>query len=183
MRFKNFTIGKSKDKTETKEAENTTAGKIAEMEEKINGRTKNLEETAQQLQGLSGETTAEEDVDAKPHGPLSELTIEPEDKLAESDDFIAEVDTSDEDGEEIKVVEVNADSVPPLEAEGEEKTETKKEAKPEDTADSLNNLFSDDEEEENPLANLINSLPDVTVEELMVDLNEIKGIINEWQQR
>jgi hypothetical protein len=55
--------------------------------------------------------------------------------------------------------------------------------KPEDAADSLNKLFSNDEEEENPLANLIRSMPDVTTEELLEDLNEIKGIIREWQQK
>jgi hypothetical protein len=53
----------------------------------------------------------------------------------------------------------------------------------EDAGDSLNKLFSNDEEEENPLANLIRSMPDVTTEELLDDLNEIKEIIREWQQK
>ena len=61
-----------------------------------------------------------------------------------------------------------------------EKKEEKKEAKPDD-ADSLNNLFSSEEEEENPLAGLINSLPDVTARELMDDLAEIQRIIKEWK--
>jgi len=50
-------------------------------------------------------------------------------------------------------------------------------------SDSLKDLFGNAEEEANPLANLINSLPEVTAEELMEDLNEIKGIIKEWQQK
>jgi len=81
----------------------------------------------------------------------------------------------EEEGEEIKVVEVSTGSAAPPEGE--------KEAKVADIdSDSINNLFSDDEEEENPLANLIKSLPDVTAEELIDDLNEIKGIIKEWQR-
>ena len=55
--------------------------------------------------------------------------------------------------------------------------EGKKQEEPE--VDSLNNLFSQDEEEENLLANLINSLPEVTAQELLDDLQEINEIIRE----
>jgi len=181
MRIMNFKIGKSKKKTEkdAAEAEGTTVEQIVETEEKINGRTKDPEETAQQSQELSDEgDTPEKDGDASagPHKPLDELTIEPVDKLAEVDDIEVETVASEEDGEEIKVVEVSAGSAaPPPEGE--------KEVKVDDVGgDSINSLFSDDEDEENPLANLIKSLPDVTAEELIDDLNEIKGIIKEWQQ-
>jgi len=179
MRLKNFKIGKSKKKHEedVAEVEGTTAEQIVEMEEKINGGTKNLEETAQELQELSDEVDATEenkDTPAGPHKPLDELTIEPEDKLAEVDDVEAGV--QEEEGEEIKVVEVTAGSAaPPPESEKETKVE-------ESGGDSISNLFSDEEEEENPLANLIKSLPDVTAGELIDDLNEIKGIIKEWQR-
>ena len=178
MRLKGFRIGKSKEKPEKDgaETEGTTAEQIVEMEEKINGRTKNLEETAQELQGPSGESATPEEGEntpAGPHGPLDELSIEPEDKLAEVDDVEAGV--PEEEGEEIKVVEVSTGSVAPPEGE--------KEAKVADIdGDSINNLFSDEDEEENPLANLIISLPDVTAGELIDDLNEIKGIIKEWQR-
>lgn len=180
MRLKNFKIGKSKKKQEEDavEAEGTAEEQIGEMEEKINGRTKNLEETAQELQELSDEadTTEEnEDTPAGPHPPLDELTIEPEDKLAEVDDDEAGANVTEEEGEEIKVVEVTAGSDQPPEGEKEAKAE-------EGGGDSIKNLFSDDEEEENPLANLIKSLPDVTAGELIDDLNEIKGIIKEWQR-
>lgn len=179
MRFKNFKIGKSKEKPEKDGGgvEDTTVQQIAEMEEKINGRTKNLKKTAQQLQGLSGgagSTKADEDIPAKPHGPLVELTIEPEDKLADVDDIEAGEDVLEGSGEGIKIVEVSVKSTPP--------PAEKKEVKLDDTSDSINKLFSDDSEEENLLANLIKSLPDVTVEELIDDLNEIKGIIKEWQK-
>ncbi len=51
-----------------------------------------------------------------------------------------------------------------------------------DDSDDLSNLFSQEEEEEHPLANLINFLPDVSVQELVDDIEEIKSIIKEWQQ-
>jgi len=181
MRIMNFKIGKSKKKTEkdAAEAEGTTTEQIVETEEKINGRTKDPEETAQELQGLSNEgDTPEKDGDASavPHGPLDELTIEPEDKLAEVDDIETDAEALEEGGEGIKVVEVSAGSDPPP-------PEGEKEVKVDDgDGDSINNLFSDDDEEENPLANLVKSMPDVTAEELIDDLNEIKGIIKEWQR-
>ena len=180
MRFKGFKIGRSKDKDEkdAAKAEDNTAEQIVEMEEKISGRTKNLEETAQQLQELSDEAdNSEEDkeVSAGPHRPLNELSIEPEDKLAEIDDVGAGTDVPEEEGEEIKVVEVSTESAPPPEGEKEVSLDN-------GDGDSINNLFSDDEEEENPLANLVKSLPDVTAQELVDDLDEIKGIIKEWQR-
>ena len=180
MKIKGFKIGKSKEKLkdEATLAEGTTTEQIAKMEEKINGRTKNLEETAQELQELSDESsTPEEDIviPTGPHPPLDELTVEPDEQAADADDIDIEADTLLEGGEEIKVVEVGAAAAAPPEGE--------KEAKVEDLGgDSINNLFNDDEEEENPLANLIRALPDVPAGELVDDLNEIKGIIKEWQQ-
>ncbi|HUT67405.1 MAG TPA: hypothetical protein VMW86_02500 [Dehalococcoidales bacterium] len=178
MRLKGFNIGKSKEKPkDAAETEGTTIEQIVEMEEKINGRTKNLEETAQQLLELSDEgVTPVEDahVLARPHGPVAELSIEPEDTMSDIDDLDAGADVFEAGGEGIKVVEVSAGTPPPPKEE--------KEVKLEDFSDSINNLFSDEEEEENPLANLIKSMPDVTTGELMDDLNEIKGIIKEWQK-
>jgi len=204
MRIKGFKIGKSKDKPEEDAAaEDTITEQIVEMEDKINDRTKNLEETAQQLQELSDEAdnadgdkevlvgphppldeltvdpediqADDEEVEAGPHPPLDELSIEPEDKLAEIDDIESDIDQPGEGAEEIKVVEVISGSEPAVEG--------KEEPKVEDIGDdSINNLFSDEEEEENPLANLIKALPDVTAQELVDDLEEIKGIIKEWQK-
>ncbi len=179
MRIKGFKIGKSKDKPEKDAAaEDTTTEQIVEMEDKINGRTKNLEDTAQQLQELSDEADnaeGDKETEAGPHPPLDELSIEPEDKLAEIDDIKADTDLTEEGVEEIKVVEVSEGTTPAAEG--------KEEPKVEDIdGDSINNLFSDEEEEENPLANLIKSLPDVTAQELVDDLKEIRGIIKEWQK-
>jgi hypothetical protein len=60
--------------------------------------------------------------------------------------------------------------------------EKKPAADPVDLGNSLSGLFNDDEEEENPPANLIKSLPDDTTREIVEDLNEIKRIIHEWQR-
>lgn len=181
MRFKGIKIGKSKEepKEETIETNETTVTQIAEMEDQMNNKTKDLEETSQQLQELSETVNGSEETEAateddtpKPHGPLSELEVEPGDDLAYDD---INVDTQPEDaGEDVQLVEVGAESDAP--------TETPQEPKLEDADDSLKNLFSDDEEEVNPLANLINSLPDVTAQELVDDLNEIQEIIKEWQK-
>lgn len=201
MKIKGFKIGKSKNKTEeeTVTTEETTAEQITEMEDKLNGKTKNLEETAQELKELSevvpedeeapvgphgpldelkvepeDDNADEEDILAGPHEPLNELSIEPEDKLAELDDNGPEADLP-EDTDEIKVVEVKAGDEPAPEAESEPKTDDL-------GNDSINNLFADEEEEENPLANLIKAMPDVTAQELVDDLDEIQGIIKEWQK-
>ncbi len=180
MRIKGFKIGKSKEKSKDNDTpvKGTTTEQIAEMGEKINGRTKNLEETAQELQELTdGSSTPEgdEDIPVGPHPPLDELTIEPDEQLIDADDIDLEAEALVDGKEAIKVVEVGVGNATPPEG--------KTEVKVEDVgADSINNLFSDDEEEENPLANLIKALPDVPASELMDDLNEIKGIIKEWQR-
>jgi hypothetical protein len=177
--FKNRTTGKSKEKEGKNGAgsEASTVEQIAEMGEKINGRTKNLETKAKQLKGLSGKKNdpdASKDAPVKPHGPLGELSVDPE---TLSDTFVDEPEAAiqpEEKGEAVKLVQVASDKVA--------KKEEPKEVKKQDASESLSNLFSQDDDEVNPLANLINSLPDVTAQELMDDLNEIKGIIKEWQQ-
>ncbi len=256
MRFKNFNISKSNNKPKEDKAESgdTTATQVGDIEEKINKKTKNLKKAAQQLKGLSdmSKDFEEDDMPPRPHGPLGELTVEPEDRLL---DLEAEADISsllEENDEEVTVIEVNTGVAIPVEAEelGDEATvtaeademsnkanatadidkasteaifeaeadeasgevatkaeaedssaeasapveaekpsaeastqaEAKKETKPADDNDSFNNLFSNEEEEVNPLANLINSLPDVTAQELFDDLKEIKEIILERQK-
>jgi hypothetical protein len=213
--FKNLTMSKSEEKPEKVDDEfkAIAANRIADMEKRIQGKTKDLEDKVQQIQDLSPESENQKsngDIPNKPHGPLKELKLEENDNLNNvlSLADTAEDDEAETDGEEIKLVEVHAAVVQPQEKEEEASTvqpqgkeeeaataevsaapekpdETEKEIKPDADLgdDSLNNLFSDQEEEENPLANLINSLPDVTAGELMDDLKEIKGIIKEWQKK
>ena len=201
MRFKSlksFTLGKSKEKPAKDDAglKEIAADRIAKMENRIYGRTKDLEEKAKQLQGLSGKSDKNSDTPLGPHGPIGELTLETDEKPKDTAILAtaAESDETEEGEEKVKLVEVNAITatppgkevkVKPVEASAVpiKPPEKEKETKLDNNNDSLGNLFSQDDEEVNPLANLINSLPDVTAQELIDDLKEIKRIIKEWQPK
>ena len=191
MRFKPLKLGKSKEEPEEEiiEVDKATANQLTEMNENISNRTKNLEETTQQLQDLS-ETlsdSVDEDDTPKPHGPLVELTVEPEDKMMDIDlDITSDEELFEAATEEIKVVEVNAETSVPADLKETGDSQPEGESAP-DTAgsddDSFSNLFGSEEEEFNPLASLINSLPDVSTQELVDDLQEIKDIIMDNKKR
>jgi hypothetical protein len=191
--FENFSLGKlgNKNKKDGSAEKETRSAKIANLEAKVKGKTKDLKKAAEQLDELKDEDVIEIpiiDVPVRPHGPAAELTLDGENSDnsgIKPDEFIGDEPVIL--GGEIKVAAVNLDTLatakiapapapaPAASLPVEEKKVTKL-----DDADSLNNLFSQDEEEENPLASLINSLPDVTVRELMDDLAEIHRIIKEW---
>ena len=184
MRFKPLKLGKSKQDPEEEiiEVDSIATGQLSEMNENISSRTKNLEETTQQLQDLS-ETLNDSDEEIetiKPHGPLVELSVEPEDKMMDIDLDTTSDELLEATTDEIKVVEIGDNTAAPVESTGSEKAQPEAEAEPaaeggED--DAFSNLFGTEEEEENPLASLINSLPDVSAQELVDDLQEIKDII------
>jgi len=179
MRFKSFKIGRSKETPDrdTAEAEEVSTVPIANLHEHLKNRAKGLEETGQQLGGLADTPEAPEEARSappQPHGPLDELTIEPGEEIPDPDEETDVGALLGEANEEVKLVEVGAEGAAPAKAE--------KEPAKEKEGDSLNNLFSQDEEDVNPLAKLIDGLPDVTTRELLDDLQEIKEIIHEWQQ-
>jgi hypothetical protein len=200
MKFGGFKIGKSSD---TKEKEKVAldgrpAIQIAELEEQLIGRTDSLKQTELKLKNLSGKGKNGKDLDdiaVKPHGPIGELTLEPEVDLTDAAAVLDEpVDGPSEiKTETIKLVELKAEPVPPPVVAKEVKKEVKaepvpppaatKEVKADLSNDSLSSLFSHDEEEENLLANLVKSLPDVAASELLDDIKEIKGIIEDWQKK
>jgi hypothetical protein len=197
MHLKVFDRLGSKHQKDVPGEKDTHATKIAEMEAKVNGKTKNLKKATEKLNELRTDAglPVPDDIPIRPHGPAAELTLEPEDISDSSGIKLDEVigDGPVKPGGEIKVAEVTlgkdtpikvvpvaAASALPIEGNKGEKKEEKKEDKPDDS-DSLNKLFSQDEEEENPLASLINAMPDVTVRELMDDLAEIQRIIKEWR--
>lgn len=207
MRFKSFKIGKSKEQPDkdTAEAGDTLTAQIADMEEQVNNKTKELEATEQELKELSDtakvseESEEDEDTPPQPHGPLDELTVTPEDELfdigeetdigalfGKADEGLKVVEVTagaDAPDEGLKVVEVAAGADAPAEAEKEPaNAEAEKEPSTEKEDDSINSLFNQEDDEVNPLANLINSLPDVTAQELLDDLGEIKEIIREWER-
>jgi hypothetical protein len=127
----------------------------------------------------------------KPHGPAGELSIDTEEENSE-----VTVDEIDENKVEVKpsvipkenlVKKSTALKTTTILANGVEPAVTQPVAatppvKPEESGtNDLNSLFSMEEDEENPLAALIASLPDVTVRELLDDLDEIHRIIKEWK--
>ncbi len=175
MRFKSFKIGKSKEKPDrdTAEVSDALTTPIDGLEEQVDNKTKELEATEQELKELSDtakDSEADKDAPPQPHGPLSELSVKPGDELIDEETALGTL--FGEADEQVKVVEAGAAA--PAEAEKQPATE--------EESDSLDSLFSQEEDEVNPLANLINSLPDVTAQELLDDLQEIKEIIREWQQ-
>ena len=179
MRFKSFKIGKSKESPDrdTAGAEAVSTAQIDNLHEHLKNRAKGLEETEQQLRELADIAEAPEETGGAsplPHGPLDELTIEPGEEIPDVDEE-ADVGTLLAEADEgVKLVEVGAEAAEPAKAE--------KEPAKEGESDSLNSLFSQEEDDVNPLANLIDVLPDVTTRELLDDLQEIKEIIREWQQ-
>jgi archaellum component FlaC len=182
MIFKGFNLGKLIDNKKGKKRGSDDAIRpIADLEERLKDRTNNLKRTEQKLMNLSDKVDDIAEIEAteiRPHGPIEELSIEPEDALNGVDSDTEVVDPGaalKEDEEEIKLVEVPAESKPASKAEN----------KPKDDydAESLKALFTNVDEDENPLANLINSLPEVTIDELEEDLKEIRDIIRDWQQK
>ena len=182
MLFKGLKFGKKKEKEKEKEKPQADAGAsthMADLEEQLKERTDDLAETEMKLKKLSGKIVELEETETselQPHGPIGELSIEPEDSLS-GVDTDEEEDTSTEPAEK----PVNAKAVE-AEPESNATPATKRPDKKLD-AESLKALFTSEEEEENPLAGLIHSLPDVSVDELMDDLKEIKDIIRDWQKK
>ena len=180
MRFKSFKLGiLKKNQEHTPDSDELLSSKIAELEEQVNDRTKILEEAGQQLNELTGKATEpaeDEDIPPHAHGPLSELSIDPEDIEYEETIF----DTvTEEQADDIKMIEIKTEEVTATDTSNPAENPTEQAIGEEDN--SFNSLFNDDEEEVNPLAGLISSLPDVTAQELINDLREIKDIIQEWQ--
>ena len=189
--LKSISKGRSRDKKGEAGDSTTDFGNnsVSEMEEHMNERTKDLEAMTKRLKELSKDTDKNHSIG--PHGPIGELSIE---DLRPNTDSELGGDSSiilEDENEDVKIVEIGtitsaSPAATPTKASPEPEPVFQPSAKSsinlEDDSDSLKNLFSDDEEEENPLEKLINSLPDVSAQELIDDLNEIKGIIKDWQQ-
>jgi hypothetical protein len=185
MKFmKGFKLGKSKDKDKETAA---VAEKAAEAKA-----------TAAPAAEAAAKPKDEELAPPRPHGPLGELSVDADDTMGDATFDDEDVDISSiTDGDEptVKVQELNkpAEEATP-EAEAEKPPETKAENPPEakaekppeaktaDEGDSFSSLFTQDDEEENPLANLIASMPDISAGELLDDLKEIKGIMKEGRK-
>ncbi len=152
---------------DTDEAEDTLVTKITNLEELVNKRTRDLEEAKELLSQLSelagkdkenkGEAQAQE-LMAKPTQPASELVVPKE-------------ETSPVEAKDLNAL-----------IEQEKKEEENKEGKKEGKDDSFSDLFQQGDEEENLLVGLINSLPDVTAEEILKEAKELQTLLSERQQ-
>jgi hypothetical protein len=201
MRFKSFKLNNSGEKSNKEKGkipeESVKLPDVSGMEEKINIKTKELKNAEKQIKGLSDAAKrieGEEDEIPGPHGPLIELTVDPGDDLVDLDteaelNNLMDVDEDNENEEQdIKVVEVGKKDTTEAavktkkKGQNEKSDEIKPENPPKNSNDDFNNLFSEQEDEVNPLANLINSLPEVSAQELINELEEIKEIIRERQQ-
>jgi hypothetical protein len=182
MKLNLFGSGKKKE-TKKPTVSKTASTRISELEEKLNGWTDNLKKTEQKLKNISSDDSLltkqndtsipeEDNAPTRPHGPISELSLDQEGIFAEDG---SEDDPPNEQIEVVKMVEVQA--------EGSSSKAGEKGGQNALSGDSLKQLFTDNEDDENPLASLIQSLPEVTIGELEDDLKEIKDIIKDWQRK
>jgi len=195
MRFKisKFTKTHEIPEEEPVQDENATFTEVVGMEEKIINKTRELQDAAKQLKGLyDSAISTEEDEDDTPvlHGPLIELTVEPVENLVDLDaetEASRSIDTSEK---EQKIIVVALSNKKPVKATNKRKKEiknkqgeaTKQDDMPQRGNDESGNFFSAVEEEPNPLANLIKTLPEVSTQEILNELEEIKEIIWHRQQ-
>ena len=181
MLFKGLKFSKKKDKEKGKPpVDDAAVTHIAELEEQLKDRTDGLVQTEKRLKNLSDKVNSLGEINVVPelpHGPIGELSIEPVDALVGVDADEEENTKADleKEPEDVNSVEVEHESKPHSRAD--------KIVKSNLDADSLKALFTSEEKEENPLAGLINSLPDITIDELVDDLKEIKDIIRDWQRK
>ena len=144
------------------------ADQAASLEETLNERTKDLGKTEEQLVELSNtvdSSDGDKDAPVQPKNkPKAELLVEDE----------GEASTEEEEPSSEKQEPPAGDSdLSSLLGKGEEDG---------GEGNSLSNLFDQEDEEVNPLAGLITSLPDVTAMELINEAQETKEMIREWQQ-
>ena len=168
---------KENPKQETVQVEDDMVRKVENLEELVSKRTAGLEETREQLEKLSDNSEGSEGGENKAGGATDALFSHPGQPAAE---LSVEVEKVGESEEETGAEKPGKDKAAELLLVKEDAEETKES---EDEEDSLKNLFSNDEEEVNPLAGLINSLPDVTASELLNEAQEIKIIVRERRHR
>jgi chromosome segregation ATPase len=184
MKINLFGSGKSEKKNKPLKS-SAASSQIADLEKQLNGWTDNLKQTEQRLKKFTDKANefnndtsgnkektkvAKLDIEpVRPHGPIRELSLD------SGDSFSDEIQREGEDIEVVKTVEAKPDA--------QNAAAAAKVEKPGALSDSFKDLFADDEVDENPLANLIKSLPDVSTNELEDDLKEIKDIIKDWQKK
>lgn len=145
---------------------------INNLEGMVNKRTRDLEEAKEQLKKLYGPPHAGEKAEDNAEDKAEALLTRPNQSASKS----AGRQTGEEQDEEKELDNI-------LEKVGGEKAEEPKSEETEEAGEEqsdADNFFGEMEEEENPLAGLISSLPDVNIEELLHDVEEIKELATEW---
>lgn len=150
------------------QAEDTLVRQISSLEEMVNKRTQELEQAKSQLSQL---TSNDSPVEIEEDGA----------KAAQADGFFVKPNQVGTPPGKAK----EAEGQSPLAVKGKE-AEAEPVAKPPEApagaeGDSFSDLFSRDEAEENPLAGLINSLPDAAAAELLSEAREIQTMMRQWQ--
>ncbi len=172
MKIGGFKFGKSKEQAAAEEAE------------------------GQEIIDTIIQNASQEEAAARVHAPLQELSLDSPALGESSDDAAGFEPPAEEEAEPVKLVEVKIDpkAAPPAAAAAAAATApatpaVKPEPAPKSTgglADinaSISDIFNNLDDEENPLANLIKSLPEVAASELIDDLKEINDIIKDWQKK
>ena len=158
------------------EAEGTLVTQIGNLEELVNKRDKDLEEAKEQLRQLCDTAGSSAIDEAERVKKAEELLTQPNKPGGELVELPAGESVAKEGAG--AAPEEKADNL--LKQTGEaalEKPETE-----EESLSSADDFFGEQEEVENPLAGLIASLPDVTTEELLRDIEGVAELVREWQQ-
>jgi len=149
----------------TAEAEETLVKQISGLEEMVSQRTRELEDAKVQLSQLS--TVVEGTDGTEEKALVEELFTQPNQPAGESP-------VPTEEGAPAEEKEPDA-----LLTETEEKGEEKPGSEGE--SDMLSDIFSQEDEEENPLVGLISTLPDVAAAELLDEAKEVEKMMQGWQ--
>ena len=155
----------------------------------VNKRKEELEQAKAEQGQLTSDTQPEEDGDKA--AQVDGFFVKPNQANNAPPEKTEEQTKEAQDQSPIMVKDQEAETKKeetPMEATVEATTEATTEAPPETAAtpeaaedDSFGNLFSQEEEDENPLAGLINSLPDATATELLNEAHEIQEMMQQWQ--
>lgn len=138
------------------QSDEVALNEITSLEEQLAATAKKLEEVeAKKEESASGEEGSGEHKDGEAIAPPKpqELIVEP---VGEESDDVSDV------------VE-------------EAKEEKAAEPTPAAPGDEYSDLFGDEEEDEDPLASLVSSLPEVTVQELFDEAKEVNELLREWR--
>ncbi len=161
-------------------AEETLVNQITSLEELVQKRTAELEEAKAQLQQLVTTTDAP-DQGGGPVGPLAATAGGADEAESEAQVEVLFTTPNQPRGELV---------VPAEEVSGEAKDEVVA-AEPADKAEAVEvakdgagasptDLFSYEDEEENPLTALISALPEVSATELLREAKEIERLLHQW---